>query len=362
MKKLVAILTVLCAAQVVRAEDSYRYDRDFDGVDDLFDECPAVYAYTLSGCPGGLPDNREVTCEGTLKVKPGLYATSGRVVIPLNRKFCWGDQEKVFIMQSGGALILGIPLQRVPGLVELWSATFTIGEQTVWARAEGAPSGKKFGFAVAVTGFRHPVVSWDLEKQSLVVTERSQSVPFAVEGTSVWGSAVASEAIEAFLAPRRHHFEVTSAEVVEEKARVGVRFTTTSPEILIPADIRVGAPDIALKLGHYFLYWRSAVPHISIRSERRAPNVHQAGKLEVTFLRASCAFDQVTWSGADQGLFSIPGRVEDSPAPRTVVREDRCTVILPACAETEIGPEIDASEEGTLTVWLPLRRESNPHL
>ncbi len=337
---------------------------------------PAIvtYAYTLSGCPGGLPDNREVTCEQALKVKPGLYVTGDRLVLPLNRKFCWGDQEKVFLMQSGDALVLGVPLQRVPGRVELWSARFTIGGQIVNARAEGTPSGKKFGFAVAITGFHRPVVSWDLEKQSLVVAEWSQGLPFDMEGTGEWKRAVSIGAIEAFLTPRRHHFDVTSVEMVEEKERVGVRFTTTSRELLIPADIRMGAPSIQMKKGHFFTYWNAA-QYIPSMTTPRQPHVDifQSGKLEVTFMRAGCKFDRVKGGGI-RGVILPQTLVEDLPAPPGVFREDQCAVVFYLCATDEPVVEV---EQSTLTLWIPvgeppgrcltptpetIRRTSRPHL
>lgn len=377
MKKLIAILVVLGAAATVKAESPYKYDTDFDGVDDYFDECPDRYAYTLNGCPGGPPDNREQDCEHPLKVKPGLYAKDGALFIPLNRKFCWGDKDKLLMLEEDGVLYVATGGQRVPKREELWSTTFTMNDRKVEVRAEGATAGRVIVHQLAVTGFKHPAVSWDFSKARLVVAEETRKLTYGTRASEAWSTAASDSAIEEFLRPQQHRFDVTGVEVVDSKdgSQVGVRVTTTLTELLTPADTRVGAPNITVKLGHYFLYWRAADWTFSTRTERRATeeDVYNGGRLELTFMRALCTSANVEWKSTGQSVF-LPGAtlIENMPARSEVLKEDRCAVVLDACA---VGDAFTEAGDGTLTVWVPvknkvsdcvraqsIRRQSSPHL
>ena len=376
MKKIVAIAAVLAAAAMVQAEDLYQYDTDFDGVDDPFDDCSDRYAYTLNGCPGGPPDNREQTCEHPLKVKPGLYVRDDTLFIPLNRKFCWGDQDKLLMLEQDGVLYLTTGRQRVPREEEIWSTAFTVEDHGVRVRAEGAKAGTVIVHQMAITGFQHPMMSWDFSKARLVVAEKTRQLPYAKQtGEHQWESAVSEAAMGEFLAPQRHRFDVTRVEVLDsdDGAQVGVRVTTTLTELLFPADVRTGAPDITVKLGHYFLYWRPAEWIVSVRTRRDAmEDAYRGGKLELTFLRAVCTASNVDWKSQGRGVFMPEGvLIENIPARSDQLTEDRCAVVLDVCATGDTAVE---AGDGMLTVWVStknkvddcararLRRQSRPHL
>lgn len=377
MKKIALMAAVLLAAATVKAANPYEYDHDFDGVDDYFDECPDQYAYTLTGCPGGPPDNREQSCENPIKVKPGLYVKDNVLVIPLNRKFCWSDQSALLMLEEDGVLYIATIRQRVPGVEELWNTTFTVDGHEMKVRAKGMKTGKKVVHSMAITGFKRPVVSWDLSKARIVVAEEARKLPYSEQPTAQWRGAVSGSAIEEFARPQRHRFDVIGVEVVDsdDGSQVGVRVTTTLTELLTPADTRVGAPDISVKLGHYFLYWRAADWTFSTRTERRAmeEDVHNGGRLELTFMRALCTPSRVEWKSTGQGVFlSGATLIENMPARSEVLEEDRCAVVLDVCA---VGDHIVEPGDGMLTVWVPvkntvkdcvraqpLRRQSSPRL
>lgn len=387
MKKLIAILAVLGAALIAQAGGyDHRYDKDLDTIDDLFDACPDIYAQTRDGCPGSPPDTRTFTCADPIQIRPGLSVRNNILRVPLNRKFCWGDEGHLFVSKRDGAVELVNMDQHVPES-EQYASSFRLdnAEVRVVSGAARGTSGQTYR-QLRVTGVSW--VRWDPDSKAVEMGVGQPPVgaikPSTDKSIAVVDRQVLLKRVEAF----RHRFDITAVEYVHDGARHGVKFSTTLGQLPVAVSTELFGPDSELPLedkeGDFVAGYMPPkafantliVPGQATDNDRRRAaetlkSMPYPGWLTVRFPHGICTFPLEANDDLKLGRMAAFARGEakqrDPTYPSSLSMSDSymCSIRLAVCADSDqpLGnPVVEPADDGTLTLWMdvPIAPSSSP--